>query len=192
MTSTRNQPILPSVILETERLRLRAFIENDIDDVYAACSDPHLQKWLPLPGPGLPYTREDAERFCREIAPGMRTGGEGQQWAVVEKQTRRLVGALGLVRTSWPAKTTEIGYWVSPWGRGKGYASEGAIAVSRWAIDQQFQRVELKAAAPNTASRRVAENAGFTFEGVERNAMPLHDGRADLAVYSLLPTDLGR
>nr|WP_221442428.1 GNAT family N-acetyltransferase [Nocardiopsis algeriensis] len=181
---------MPSVILETERLRLRAFVEADIDDVYASCTDPLLQRWIPLPAPGLPYTRRDAEQWCRETAPGMRTGGDGQQWAVTEKGSDRLLGSIGLVRTLWSAMNTEIGYWSAPWARGSGYTSEAAVAVSRWALEQGFRRVEIKAAPGNTASCRVAEKAGFTFEGVERSAMPLHEGRTDLAVYSLLPADL--
>ena len=185
------RPVLPSVVLETERLRLRAFIEDDIDDVHTACNDPGLQVWLPLPAPDLPYTRADAEQWCREIAPGMRTGGEGQQWAVTLKADGRLVGAVGLVRTMWQAMNSEIGYWAVPAERGRGHITEAVVAVSRWALDQGFRRLEIKAATPNTASRRVAEKSGFTLEGVERSAMPLHGGRrADLAVYGLLPDDL--
>ena len=101
-----------------------------------------------------------------------------------------MVGSVGLVRVVWAAMNTEVGYWVSPWGRGRGYATEAAVAVSRWALEQGFRRVEIKAATGNTGSRRVAERSGFSLEGVERSAMPLHEGRADLAVYSLLPGDL--
>ncbi|MFD6095903.1 GNAT family N-acetyltransferase [Nocardiopsis flavescens] len=190
MTAERPRPVLPSVVLETERLRLRAFIEDDIDDVYAACNDPGLQAWLPLPRPGCPYTRADAEQWCREIAPGIRTGGEGQQWAVTTAQDGRLVGAVGLMRVLWPAMNSEIGYWAAPWARGLGHTAEAVVAVSRWALDRGFQRLEIKAATGNTGSRRVAEKAGFTLEGVERSAMPLHEGRTDLAVYGLVPADL--
>ncbi|WP_026125590.1 GNAT family N-acetyltransferase, partial [Nocardiopsis gilva] len=62
----------------------------------------------------------------------------------------------------------------------------------RWAIDQGFERIVLRAATANTGSRRVAEKAGFVFEGIERNAMRLHEGRCDMALYSLIPTDLPR
>ncbi|WP_116244685.1 GNAT family N-acetyltransferase [Nocardiopsis sp. FIRDI 009] len=186
------KPTLPSVILETERLRLRAFVEDDIDDVHLIYADPSLQRWVPLPEPGVPYTRENAERWCRLVAPALRADGDGQHWATVEKDTGRLVGSIGLLRTDWAALRTEVGYAVAPWARGRGFAAEAAVAVSRWAIDQGFQRVELKAATGNTGSRRVAEKAGFVLEGVERNAMPLHEGRTDLAVYSLVPSDLDR
>lgn len=187
-----DQQILPLAVLETERLRLRAFLKSDIDDVYTACNDPELQKWIPIPGPGVPYTREVAEQWCLRDAPGLRTGGDGQQWAVTTPDTDRLMGAVGLVRIGWPAMNTEIGYWAAPWARGRGYLGEAVVAVSRWALDQGFQRIEIKAGTENLPSRRVAEKAGFVFEGVERSAMPLHEGRTDLAVYSLLPGDLGR
>ncbi|MBE2998437.1 GNAT family N-acetyltransferase [Nocardiopsis sp. HNM0947] len=190
MSDLQEKKMLPSVVLETDRLRLRAFIEDDIDDVLATCSDPDLQKWIPIPAPDTPYTRKDAEEWCREVSPGMRTRGEGQQWAMTEADTGRLVGAIGLLRVSWAAMNGELGYWSSPWARNRGYMTEAVVAVSRWALDQGFRRVEIKAATGNAPSRSIPERTGYTFEGVERSAMPGHGGtRYDLAVYSLLPSD---
>ncbi|GAA3746536.1 RimJ/RimL family protein N-acetyltransferase [Spinactinospora alkalitolerans] len=185
--------VLPMVVLETDRLTLRAFTEADIDGVHRSASDPLTRRWLPIPAPGRPYTRADAEQWCRVEAPRARADGDGQQWAALERWTGTFVGSFGLTRTLWAARNTEVGYWVAPWARGKGLAPEAVIAISRWALlDQGFERVELKAATGNTASRRVADKAGFSYEGVERNAMPLHEGRTDLAVYSLIPADLDR
>lgn len=184
-------PILPSVILETDRLLLRAFTEADIEDVFQAASDPVTQRWLPLPAPGTPYTRADAVDWCTENAPSVRATGEGQQWAAVCAKTRAYAGSFGLLRTDWRARTTEIGYLVAPWARGRGVATEAVSAVVRWVLlEQEFERVELKAATGNIASRRVAEKTGFVYEGVERNSMPLHEGRTDLAVYSVIRPDL--
>ena len=42
----------------------------------------------------------------------------------------------------------------------------------------------------NTASQRAAEKAGFMREGVARNAGYVHDGRVDMALFSLVPDDL--
>lgn len=181
---------MPAVILQTERLRLRSVLARDIDDVHASCVDPELQRWIPLPEPGVPYTHQNAEHFCLVTAPSIRTGGEGQHWAILEREGDRFVGSMALLLTRWPAMVTEVGYWISPWARGRGYATEAVMAVSQWALDQGFQRIELKAALGNTGSRRVAESAGFVHEGVERNAMPLHEGRSDLATYSLIPSDV--
>ncbi len=49
----------------------------------------------------------------------------------------------------------------------------------------------LRAAAGNTASRRVAERAGFRRTGVDRSAEALGDGTVDdLVRYDLLPHEL--
>ena len=55
--------------------------------------------------------------------------------------------------------------------------------------DQGFERLELRAATGNLASQRVAEKAGFTREGVLRNAGYVHDGRVDMVVYALVRGD---
>jgi RimJ/RimL family protein N-acetyltransferase len=59
-----------------------------------------------------------------------------------------------------------------------------------WVLrDQGFERVELRAATGNLASQRVAEKAGFTREGVLRNAGSVNAGRVDMVVYSLVRGD---
>ena len=42
----------------------------------------------------------------------------------------------------------------------------------------------------NQASKRVAERAGFTFEGIRRSVHVKEELRADMAVYSVLPGEL--
>lgn len=191
MPDTATSTILPTVVLRTERLTLRAFTESDIDDVYSGAATSAVQSWLPIPAPGLPYTRADAEEWCLRRAPHLRVSGDGQNWCAVETATGSFVGSFGLTRTDWPANVTEVGYWVTPGAHGREFAPEAVTAIARWALeDQRFERLELKAATANTASRRVAEKVGFVYEGTERNAMPLHDRRVDLAVYSLIGADL--
>jgi RimJ/RimL family protein N-acetyltransferase len=69
--------------------------------------------------------------------------------------------------------------------------TEATVALSRWALtDAAFERVVLRIATGNKASVRVAEKAGFTYEGTARNAGIVHAGRLDLAIYSLIPEDL--
>ncbi|WP_346341942.1 GNAT family protein [Streptomyces sp. SID2563] len=174
-------------MLRTERLLLRPFDGSDIPDTQASCSDSLTQRWLPLP---RPYTLEDATSWCTEVAPALRESGDGIHFAVTDSLTGRLMGTVGLKKTAWQARTSEVGYWISPWGRGKGIAAEATRAVAQWLLtEHQFQRLELRAATGNTASQKVAIGAGFQREGVLRNAGFIHTGRVDLVLFSRVPDD---
>jgi hypothetical protein len=65
--------------------------------VAAACADEVTQRWLPLP---RPYDEEMAARWCSGIAENLRVTGDGIQLAVVDRNSDRLVGGIGLKRTS--------------------------------------------------------------------------------------------
>lgn len=178
----------PDNTISTHRLELRPYRAEDAPDVAAACRDELTQRWLPLPNP---YTDADALAWCTEMAPGFRTSGEGIEWAAVRRADGRLVGSFGLKRTDWRARSSEIGYWVAPWARGDGLAVEAVIAIGRWLLlEQRFERLVLRGATGNIASQRVAEKAGFTREGVARNAGFTNAERVDLVVFSLIPADV--
>jgi len=137
-----------------------------------------------------PYTETDGRRWCLETAPRLLAEGDGVHWAVVERSVGRLIGGFGLKRTDWPALVTEVGYWVAPWGRDRGLATEAVREIARWVLaDQGFERLELRAATGNVASQRVAEKAGFTREGVLRNAGHVHGGRVDLVMFARVRGD---
>uniref|UniRef100_A0AAU2VUW4 GNAT family N-acetyltransferase n=1 Tax=Streptomyces sp. NBC_00008 TaxID=2903610 RepID=A0AAU2VUW4_9ACTN len=168
--------------MHTADLTLRAFTSQDIEDTRVACSDELTQRWLPLPHP---YTSEDAGSWCTQVAPALRESGDGIHFAISARSGGRLLGTVGLKKTDWRALVSEVGYWVAPWARGRGVASEATSALARWLLDERgFERMELKAAVGNTASQRVAVKAGMRYEGTMRNAGFVHGGRIDLRLYS--------
>jgi RimJ/RimL family protein N-acetyltransferase len=93
----------------------------------------------------------------------------------------------------WDDSLAEVGYWTVAEARGRGIATRAVRLVTRWALrDVGVVRMQLRAAAENEASQRVAERAGFVKEGVLRSAR--FDRRAgkrrDFVLYSLLRDDL--
>ncbi|WP_306207189.1 GNAT family N-acetyltransferase [Actinoplanes sp. RD1] len=181
--------VFPRTVLTTPRLRLRPFAPEDAARVWFACSDRETQRWLPMP---RPFTEALALWWCHEEAEARRTAGDGLQLAMADPLTDLLAGCVHLKKTSWPRGTTEIGCWMAPDCRGRGYATEAVEVLAAWALGHELiHRVELTAAAGNVAAQRVAEKAGFTFEGVARSAGHTHAGRVDLGVYSLVRADLG-
>ncbi|MEU4496207.1 GNAT family N-acetyltransferase [Streptomyces sp. NBC_00210] len=187
----------PDVSISTERLVLRPFEEADIPAHTEMMNDELVTAWTSAPHP---YTEADAEEWVRRIAPAERTEGRGIVLAVTEFLTQRLVGVIHLQHTNWRTLATEVAYVTAPWARGEGYATESVLAVAQWLFRvQQFERLELRTAADNTAAQQVAQKIGCISEGVLRNAWiartQTEDGgwadiRSDLIVWSLLPEDL--
>jgi precorrin-6B C5,15-methyltransferase / cobalt-precorrin-6B C5,C15-methyltransferase len=186
MTAQDTAPTFRETTLTPGDLTLRPFTQADAYNVVEACQDPETLRWLPLP---QPYTLAHAEWFIGTFGPSQRESGAGVVFAI--ESAGRLAGAIDLKHVNWTDKVAEVGYWVAPWARGRGVASEATRALSQWAIrDHGFERVELLAATGNVASQRVAQKAGFVREGVARNAGRVHDARVDLVVFALVPDDL--
>ncbi|HEV7211206.1 MAG TPA: GNAT family N-acetyltransferase [Blastococcus sp.] len=177
---------LPTEVVRTERLVLRPHREDDVDAITAACQDPDLQRWLTaLPSP---YTRDDAVTYVRDISTGGRARGTDLGCAI--EADGELVGTCGVHSLTGGRLGPEIGYWIAPAARRRGYAAEAAHAVAEWALGLGAPRVHLYADVRNTASQAVARRAGFTQEGLVRGCLEYRDGtRGDAALFSRLPGD---
>ena len=84
----------------------------------------------------------------------------------------------------------ELGYAISPWGRGRGVATETLLQLTRWALDAGMLRVTAVISVDNPASSRVAQKAGYTLEGVLRSVHQVGDRRGDMESWSILPGEL--
>jgi RimJ/RimL family protein N-acetyltransferase len=178
----------PELTVATPRLHVRPLGVDDAKQVAEIFADKQTQRWLPFP---QEYGPIEALAWCTELAAERRDSGEGDHYGVVRRADGQLVGCLWTKRTDWVARSTEIAYAVAAEARGFGVAPEAvdALAVAL-ALEHGFQRIELRVAPGNLSSRRVAEKAGFTYEGLLRNAGYVHSGRVDLQVWSLVAADL--
>jgi RimJ/RimL family protein N-acetyltransferase len=165
-------------------VRLRPWRPDDVDAVFRACQDAEIQRWTEVP---VPYLREHAESFVGEIAAGTRARGGGQ-FAVETLDGGALAGAM----TLFPPRdgVGAGGYWTVAEHRGRGFTAEALRLLCVWAFDDLgLRRVELVVDPANAGSRRVAERAGFTAEGVLRQRS-IHRGvPVDDVVYGLLAGD---
>lgn len=143
--------------LETERLIMRAFCEDDItfEKAFLATEDSRF-----VGGPMPPH------RAWRSIA--MVTGhwalrGFGL-WALEDKETGQYVGRVGLwYPDGWIGR--EIGWTLMPHAWGKGLATEAAMASRAHAYDVLGWDTAISCIAPeNTASKAVARRLGASFE----------------------------
>lgn len=170
--------------LRTGRLTLRPPGKADAADVFAAV-DPEVGRWLPW---AVDYSHDRALRWCTEEA--YRDLGKEINFAIVPDVTGRFGGVIGMSRADWDSGVAEVGYWIGPADRRRGYVAEALRAVAGHAFGLGLCRLELLAAVGNVASQRVAERAGFTREGVLRQARPVPGGRADMVLFGLLEGEL--
>lgn len=158
--------------------------EVDVDDVVAAI-DAEIQRWLPLPAP---YGLDDAFAFLA-WQEDMAERGATLTFALRGGPGGPLEGSIGLHFRSGPG-VAEIGYWVAPAARGRGWAAAATRLLARHAFAAyRPRRIELLVQVANAASRRTAEHAGATYEGVHRAGIEIRGEPVDAAVYAFLPDD---
>ncbi|MGY1690012.1 GNAT family N-acetyltransferase [Geodermatophilus sp. SYSU D01105] len=176
---------LTTEVVRTGRLVLRPHRAEDEDAVLTACQDPGIQRWITaIP---VPYTRADARGWVSEVAPRERAERRGLPVAV--EADGEFVGSAGLHLRDGRFGP-EVGYWIAPWARGRGYAAETAHALAEWALGLGAPRVHLVADVDNTASQSVAVRAGFQREGVVRSCLDRRDGtRGDAVLFGRVAGD---
>ncbi|MGC5020596.1 GNAT family N-acetyltransferase [Micromonospora sp. DT47] len=178
----------PELTVSTPRTEVRPLVATDaraVDEVFA---DRQTQRWLPL---AASSGQIEGHAWCTDLARQRRDSGEGDHYAVLRREDDRVVGCLWTRRTDWGARLTEVSYALAPHARGYGLAAEAVDALAiALILEHDFQRVELRVAPGNLASRRVAEKAGFSYEGLLRNSGYVRGARVDLELWSLVTADL--
>jgi RimJ/RimL family protein N-acetyltransferase len=168
--------------LTGEKVRLRPWRETDAPAVYEACQDPEVQRYTTVP---VPYLRRHAELYVASGATAW-AAHEAASFAVTGPDSDDVLGSVAVMRINADSQVGEVGYWVAPWARGRGVATEAVILVSQWMRDAGFFRAELLIAVGNAASGAVAKAAGYEHEGVMRGRLVLRGVRYDIAVHAAL------
>ena len=148
--------------LQTERLLLREFTPSDWPDVYAYQRDPLY----------LRYTHwserrpEDVQAFVQMFLAQQEQNPRTKfQLAIVLKSTGHLIGNVGIRMRSIDADSADVGYELGPSHWGLGYATEAARAIVSFGFHSlELHRIWSWCIAENTASARVLEKLGMTFE----------------------------
>jgi len=146
--------------LETDRLILRMWREEDFEPYARMCADAEVMKYLG----GEALSRLDAWRQMAYLVGHWQMRGYGH-FAVEEKGSGRFVGRIGFLNPEgWPG--FEIGWALDRSCWGKGFAIEGARRALEYAFSELDQpHVISLIHAENRTSIRVAEKLGERLEG---------------------------
>jgi RimJ/RimL family protein N-acetyltransferase len=152
--------------LESSRLMLEPWDERHRGSWRSICGDPEVLRFI---GPGEVWEVERADEVFDRALQHWQEHGFGWRSVLVRDSGDWLgfvaLNCVGPGTLGIASDAVEIGWWIVRAAWGRGYASEGAIAIR----DEGFERVQLDALIAriqpaNAASARVAEKIGMRFE----------------------------
>ena len=153
------------MILQTKRLILRPWSENDAEELYKYASDPEV-------GPPAGWPPHTSAYNSREIIRTVLSAPE--TYAICLKENGKPIGSVGLHRNDLAEKDDEyeLGYWIGKPFWGQGLIPEASRELLRYAFeDLGMNRIWCGYYDGNEKSRRVQEKLGFVFhhttEGLE-------------------------
>jgi putative acetyltransferase len=167
--------------IETERLILRNWNVDDVDDLYEYAKNPNV-------GPHGGWKPHESKTESLEIMHSLFMD-KYDCWAIVYKDDNKVIGSIGYeTDTKRPdANCRELGYAMSEDYWGRGIMTEAAKAAIRFGFEElELDMVSIYRNPLNIRSGRVIEKCGFVYEGTLRQAYKIYDGTIrDVACYSM-------
>ena len=170
-------------------LELRQLNLSDSLDIFHTI-DSHrncLGKWLPFVE--LTKELEDTEKFVSSV---VNAPEDCFNYVFTIRKQDEFIGLVGFRNTDKQNQKTEIGYWLSPAYQKRGIMIKSVAKLCNFAFNEQgINRIEIRCAVENKASRKIPEQLNFKLEGIERDGELLSGSVfTDLAVYSKLKHDI--
>ncbi len=149
--------------LETKRLILRPWREDDADELYKYASDPEV-------GPPAGWPPHTSVVNSRDIIRTVLSAPE--TYAVCLKGSGKPIGSIGLHRNDIAEEDDELelGYWIGKPFWGMGLIPEASREILRYAFeDLGMKRIWCGHYNGNVKSRRVQEKLGFKYHHTTEN-----------------------
>jgi RimJ/RimL family protein N-acetyltransferase len=177
--------------LETDRLLLREFVQEDWEAVHRYASDPEVTRYT-VWGPNT--DEAETRAFLAQALAAQRTQPRPDfHFAVLLKQENRLIGSCSVAFSHVPSREAELGYNYERASWGKGYATEAARAMLAFSFGELGQhRIWATCDPANVGSMRVLEKIGMQREGYLREHRWMKGHWRDSLLYAILEQDWRR
>lgn len=168
--------------IDTDRLVLRKLKISDYADMYEYSRlDSVTQYLLWNSHPDSRYTRD----YLSFIQSQYRAG-EFFDWAVIHKETGKMIGTCGFARLDFENNSAEIGYVLNPEFWRRGYATEAVKKIIDFGFHTlNLHRIEARYIVGNEVSRHVMEKCGMTFEGIHKSALFVKDSYVSIGYCAI-------
>lgn len=144
---------------------------------------PHLLEWtnnyrfLGEYNPLLQQSKAELEKYYDKLTPDQKS------FFIQKKDGTKI----GLANQFTVGKWLEIGFFLIPSERGKGYCSEAVhILIDCLFLSKDAVRVQAHTDVRNKASQKVLERVGFRKEGTIRKSLFIRGEWRDSFLYSIL------
>ncbi|MBL8028507.1 MAG: GNAT family N-acetyltransferase [Fibrobacteres bacterium] len=172
---------------ETHNLRIREFVQNDRDSLLDFVRTPGQLRYMMF----NMETEKDVDDLL-SYAKGQILSAGRIEWhfAIEEKDRDGCIGGVALMKKSESDTSAEIGYWLKQPYWGKGYATEASMFMLEFGFKNLgLHRIWGKCHIDNTASAKVMEKLGMTFEGKIREHVWLRDHWRSSLQFSILESE---
>jgi RimJ/RimL family protein N-acetyltransferase len=157
-------PLVAAPTLSDGVVTLRAHIDDDVEAVVEQCCDPLSREWTTVP---VPYSREDARRFVRDVMPG--GWASDQEWGFAVEHDGAFAGTVSLRNRG--DRRAEVAFGAHPRARATGAMERALRLLLAWGFSPEGRglgTVIWYAYPGNWQSRRLAWKVGFSFDGTLR------------------------
>ena len=171
--------------IETERLRLRPFVRDDLDGLAAIQALPEVARYLYWE----PRTRAEVEPALAKLIAGtvIADEDEGVSLAVELREGGPLLGYVSIWLRSREHRQVEVGFTFHPEAGGKGYATEASRELLRLAFEElEAHRVFGRTDLRNERSAALMRRLGMTQEAHFREAEIFKGEWGDELVFAIL------
>jgi RimJ/RimL family protein N-acetyltransferase len=168
----------PQPCLSVDELTVRPWAASDVPALVTAYADEAIRRWH-----GKTMTEDEAREWIASW-PVRWAAETGADWAVTARDT--VIGRVGVRRLFLAEGFGEAAYWVLPAARGRAVATRALTAVTDWMFALGLHRMELAHSTRNRPSCRVADKAGYAYEGTMRGRGLHADGRHDMHLHARL------
>jgi len=179
-----------TVRLETPRLILRRFVQEDLEPMYENCwRYKSVTQWTSYASMDrLEDVRNNADMFTEKWLDY--SNPKRYSWAIVEKATGQVIGRMFGMDPDDSICQVDLAYELGPDWWNRGMMTEAVQAVLAFFLEQVgLNRVFAYHAPENPASGRVMQKCGMVYEGTLRQAGKCNHGIIDVVCYSMLASD---
>lgn len=175
------------LLLNSERLILRVINREDHKNVHQAIKESYadLKPWVQW-NPDHMLDENNCETWCIE-ANAKSVKGEELHMLIIERETQKLVGLVGLYGINWQSKTFHIGYWCVSGFSGNGYITEAVKVLTEHLLEiVRASKIYITTDEKNTKSWKLAERTGFTLDKIVENERLNPQGKCrNTRIYSI-------